>query len=240
VSSSDVGSEPSSETNRIREAYSGRVTRMTEAGAYSLANPAYLFAIQGRQRAILHRLRTERLWPLAGKDILEVGCGTGGVLLELLGYGADPHRLHGVDLLPERLAVAHERLPHLPLSCASGTELPYPDQSFDLLLQFTVFSSILDRGICYTVANEMLRVLRPDGAILWYDFWINPMNRQTRGVRPAEIKNYFPGCRFTFDRITLAPPLARRLVPLTWTGAWSLEKLRLLNTHYLAIIRPAE
>lgn len=240
MSDSDTGPESSSETARIREVYSGRVAHMTEAGAYSLANPAHLFAIQGRQRAILRGLRAERLWPLSDKDILEVGSGSGGVLLELLNYGADPHRLHGIDLLPERLALAHERLPHLPVSCASGTALPYPDHSLDLLLQFTVFSSILDRALCYTVAREMLRVLRPGGAIIWYDFWINPVNKQTRGIKPQEIKEYFPGCRYTFDRITLAPPLARRLVPLTWTGALFLERCRFLNTHYLAIIRPIE
>jgi ubiquinone/menaquinone biosynthesis C-methylase UbiE len=227
------------EIARMRAAY-GRVARMAESGAYSLANPAYLFAIQGRQRALLAALRREELWPLADKDLLELGCGTGGVLLELLGYGADPRRLHGCDLLAERVAAAHKRLPHLPVSCASGARLPYPDRSFDLVLQFTVFSSILDRGICYTVSNEMSRVVRPGGAILWYDFWINPVNKQTRGIRPDEIRSYFPHSRFSFERITLAPPLARRLVPLTWTGARLLEQLRLFNTHYLAIIRPIE
>ncbi len=240
MSGSDTGSESTSEAARIRQAYSGRLAHMTEAGAYSPANPAYLFAIQGRQRAILSGLRREGLLPLSDKDILEVGCGSGGVLQELLSYGADPRRLFGIDLLPERLAQARERLPHLPVSCASGTDLPYPTNSFDLILQFTVFSSILDQGICYTVASEMLRVLRPGGAILWYDFWINPINKQTRGIRPAEIKDYFRGCRFAFNRITLAPPLARRLVPLTWIGALILEKLDILNTHYLAIIRPNE
>jgi hypothetical protein len=86
----------------------------------------------------------------------------------------------------------------------------------------------------------MSRVVRPGGAILWYDFWLNPVNRQTRGIRPSEIRSHFPRCRFSFERITLAPPLARRLVPLTWTGAQLVEKLRLFNTHYLAIIRPIE
>jgi ubiquinone/menaquinone biosynthesis C-methylase UbiE len=227
------------EIARMRAAYD-RVARMADAGAYSLANPGHLFAIQGRQRALLAALEREGLWPLVDKDLLEVGCGTGGVLLELLGYGADPRRLHGCDLLVERAAAAHDRLPHLPISCASGTRLPYADRSFDLVLQFTVFSSILDRGICYTVASEMSRVVRPGGAILWYDFWINPVNKQTRGIRPSEIRNLFPHCHISFERITLAPPLARRLVPLTWTGAQLVEKLSLLNTHYLALIRPIE
>ena len=60
MSDSDTGPESSSETARIREVYSGRVAHMTEAGAYSLANPAHLFAIQGRQRAILRGVRAER------------------------------------------------------------------------------------------------------------------------------------------------------------------------------------
>ena len=228
------------EVERLRAAYGGRVAQMTEAGAYSPANEAYLFAIQGRQRALLAALRREGLWPVAGKDVLEVGCGTGGVLLEWLGYGAEPRRLHGVDLLAERVAAAHDRLPHLAVSCSSGAALPYADHSFDLVLQFTLFSSILDRAIGYTVASEMIRVLRPGGAILWYDFWINPVNKQTRGIRPNEIRKLFPRSRYTFQRITLAPPLARRLVPLSWPGTTILENLRFLNTHYLAIIRPFE
>ncbi len=234
------GSGPADETTRVRAVYARRAARLAGAGVYSPINEAYLFAIQSRQRALLRALRRAGLWPLGDKDILEVGCGNGGVLLEWLGYEADPQRLHGTDLLAERAGVAHARLPHLPISAASGTALPYPDHSFDLVLQFTVFSSILDRAICYTVANEIIRVLRPGGAILWYDFWINPLNKQTRGIRPREVRDYFPGCAITFDRITLAPPLARKLVPLSWTGALVLERLRFLNTHYLATVRIPE
>ncbi len=83
---------------------------------------------------------------------------------------------------------------------------------------------------------EILR--KPGGMILWYDYWLNPTNPQTRGVRPAEIRRLFPGCRLEFHRITLAPPLARLLVPLSWTLAHILEKLRIFNSHYLVAIRP--
>ena len=232
--------DAANETTRVRAVYAARAERLAEGGVYSPVNEAYLFAIQGRQRAVLRALRREGLWPLGDKDILEVGCGNGGVLLEWLGYGADPQHLHGTDLLAERAGAAHARLPHLPITAASGTALPYPDHSFDLVLQFTVFSSILDRAICYTVANEIIRVLRPGGVILWYDFWINPLNKQTRGIRPREVRDYFPGCTITFDRITLAPPLARKLVPFSWAGALVLERLRFLNTHYLATVRIPE
>jgi ubiquinone/menaquinone biosynthesis C-methylase UbiE len=156
----------------------------------------------------------------------------------MLEFGVDPGHLHGVDLLVERVSAARERLPHLPLVCASGARLPYSAGTFDVVLQFTVFSSILDRSLCYTVARELLRVLSPGGCILWYDFWINPVNRQTRGISPAEIRKYFPSSRISFKRITLAPPIARRIVPLSWSSATFLEKLSFLNTHYLAAIRP--
>ena len=208
------------------------------AQAYTLGNPGHLFLIQSRQRAIVRRLLSEGLWPLGGRDVLEVGCGSGGVLLELLSYGADAERLHGTDLQAERAAAAQRRLPQVAVTCADGGRLPYPTATFDLLLQFTVFSSILDKALCYTVANEMRRVLKPGGLILWYDFWLNPLNRHTRGVRPKEIREYFPDSQYSFDRITLAPPLASRLAPLSWTGALTLEAMGVFNTHYLAAIRP--
>ena len=227
-----------SDTTRLHEVYADRAARLAGSDVYSLGNEAHLFAIQNRQRAVLALLRREGLWPLAGKDILELGCGAGGVLLEWLSFGAQPERLHGTDLLAERVAAARRLLPHVAVSCADGGRLPYPDASFDAVLQFTVFSSILNVASCYTVANEMRRVLKPDGLILWYDFWIDPLNKQTRGVRTSEVRRYFPDCRIAFERITLAPPIARRLVPLTWSGARVLEAARVFNTHYLAAIRP--
>ena len=226
------------EADRLRHIYDAWLAQRATNDLDSPGNPAYLFLRQGRERAVLRRLKAEGMWPLGERDILEVGCGSGGVLLELLGYGAAPARLHGTDLLAGRVAVARRLLPHVALTCANGGRLPYPDAAFDLVLQFTVFSSILDAATCYTVANEMRRVLKPEGVIIWYDFWLNPINKQTRGIRPEEVRALFPDCRVSLDRITLAPPLARRLVPLTWSGALILEAARLLNTHYLAAIRP--
>jgi hypothetical protein len=87
------------------------------------------------------------------------------------------------------------------------------------------------------IASEMLRVVSEKGLILWYDFWLNPTNPQTRGIRPAEIKQLFPGCNYEFLRITLAPPIARRLAPISWGLCLFLESIKILNTHYLVAIR---
>lgn len=205
---------------------------------YSLFNAGQLFLIQQRQRAVLELLRREKLAPLAGQRILELGCGSGGVLREFLWYGAAPASLHGAELLDWRLAEAKTATPQLPLVNADGQRLPYRDACFDLVAQYTVFSSILDAQVKRRVAAEMRRVVRPAGLILWYDFWINPLNAQTRGLRKAEIRALFPGCQFAFRRITLAAPLARWCAPYSWLACYLLERLRLFNTHYLVAIRP--
>jgi ubiquinone/menaquinone biosynthesis C-methylase UbiE len=223
--------------NRVRIEYADRERRLARSDIYSPFNPAYLFAIQQRQRATLALLNKQGIASLQERAILELGCGGGGVLQEYLAYGAAPHRLHGADLLPERIRAAHQKLPNLPLTCADGQHLPYPAGSFDLALQYTAFSSILDDRVKANLAGEMLRVLKPGGMILWYDFWLNPTNRQTRGIRPREIRELFPGCRYEFHKITLAPPMARRLAPLSWLLCELLEKLKVFNSHYLAAIR---
>src|SRR6266550_3411093 len=71
--------------------------------------------------------------------------------------------------------------PRVRLECGSATELPFEAGTYDLVLQATLFSSVLDAGVKGRIATEMLRVLRPNGAILWYDLRIdNPRNLDVR------------------------------------------------------------
>jgi SAM-dependent methyltransferase len=223
---------------RLRSEYTNRALNVDQTDRYSLFNLAQLFTIQQRQRAILKCLRSNGFYPLKARQVLELGCGTGGVLLEMLSMGASTQKLYGVELLFEQIQIAHNAVSGLPLSCADGQNLPYASSSFDLSMQFTVFSSILDASLKANMARELLRVTRPGGMILWYDFWLNPTNPQTRGIRPNEIHHLFPRCRFEFHRITLAPPIARRLVHISWLFCAFLEKLKIFNTHYLVAIRP--
>jgi len=223
---------------RLRQEYADRERRLVDNDIYSPFNSANLFILQQRQRAtlaLLKQLGCERLPP---QRILELGCGRGGVLLEYLGYGAAPGRLHGCDLLLDRVQSAHHLLPNLALACADGQNLPYPRGTFDIEMQYTAFSSILDDQVKANLARELLRTLRPGGLIVWYDFWLNPINPQTRGIRPQEVRRLFPGCRYTFRKITLAPPIARRVVKLSWSLALLLENLGIFNSHYLVAIRP--
>lgn len=222
--------------DRLRDEYADRKIRLAGKDIYSLFSPPYLFAIQQRQRDLVKALKQLGSHSLQGKRILEVGCGGGGVLFEYLTLGVDPKDLFGIDLLQDRLIQAHHKLPLSGISCADGQYLPFPDQSFDLVLQYTAFSSVLDDSVKQQMAADMVRVLRNGGAIIWYDFWLNPTNPQTRGIRLGEIKKLFQGYRVISQKITLAPPIARRVVPVSWQLGLFLEQLKLFNTHNLAII----
>ena len=224
--------------DRLRSEYANRARRNPEDDRYSLFNPSRLYYVQQRNRWILRLLRKQGICSLAQIKILEIGSGNGTVLLDFLSYGALSKNLHGCDLISDHLVQACRRMAHLPLSCADGQALPYPASTFDLVLQFTVFSSILDIEISNRISNEMIRVLKTDGTILWYDFWLNPTNPQTKGIRPKEIHDLFPNCDFDILKITLAPPIARRLVPISWLFSAFLEKLMIFNTHYLIAIQP--
>ncbi len=223
---------------RLRNEYEDRKRRFAASDMYSIFNKATLYAIHQRQRTTIGTLKKLGHTHLADISILEMGSGDGRILTEYLGFGVPPENLFGVDLLFDRLLHAHHILPSSRFTNADGQSLPFPSASFDLVLQYTAISSILDPEIRRNICADMLRVLRPAGMILSYDFWLNPTNPQTRGIRPAEIKRLFPNCTYQFNRITLAPPITRKLATISWGLCLFLESLKVFNTHYLVAIRP--
>ena len=78
---------------------------------YSLLRPDVWQTVQERQRAMLRLFARPGVSDLATLRLLEVGCGAGGNLLELLRIGFAPAYLSGVELLPERYAQARAVLP---------------------------------------------------------------------------------------------------------------------------------
>jgi SAM-dependent methyltransferase len=227
----------SAEEARIRSAYAKRAPALDPR--YSWLDPGYLFEMQERQRHTLHFLRENADPPLQEKRILDLGCGTGGWVRQLVLWGANPELVTGVDLLPERVDAA-KRLsaPGVDFRCGSGTDIDAPDAHFDLVMQSVVFSSVLDPFMREEMAREMVRVLSPRGIILWYDFRVdNPRNPDVRGVPMREIRRLFPGCHLDLRRTTLAPPIARRLAPHSWALCSMLNRVAPLRTHYLGVIR---
>jgi len=222
------------EVQRIKKAYKNR---KHDADLYSYFNKAALFINQGKERAILDILSICNIKNISHKKILDLGCGTGGVLRDFLRYGANPELCCGIDLLPERIEVAKKLSPNIDFRCGNAEKLPYKTNSFAILLSFTVFSSILDKDMKINIAHEMLRVIKSNGIILWYDFHMNnPQNRDVRGIKKNEIRRLFVNCDLRFNRITLAPPMVRIIAPYSFIICYLLEMINIFNTHYIGII----
>ena len=191
---------------------------------------------------MLNMLSEHGVLPLRDKTILDVGCGSGQGLVDFESWGARRQNLAGIDLLEESARLARVRLGTrecaADIRSGNAAELPWPHETFDIVSQSTVFTSILSDGLRRAIADEMVRVARPGGVILWYDFRVNnPDNQHVRRVGAREIRSLFAGCEMHLRPITLAPPVARRLVPLSWVTALMLENLRIFNTHYFGVIR---
>lgn len=225
-----------SEVERIKEVYQ----KYREEGRQSiwrLENPGNAMIYHERQRSIFSLLEDTGFLPLTNRTVLEIGCGSGGVLASLMEWGARAENLYGVDLLPDRIEVARANYPEIHFECANAESLPYEDEAFDLVLFFTVFSSILDQTMRLNVAQESWRVLRKGGAVLWYDFrFNNPSNPHVRGMRKKDIQFLFPNAEITLRTITLLPPLARRLGGAVKWLYPLLGKMPILCSHYIGLI----
>ncbi len=233
-----MSSDPADETRAVAARYASRAP----PGRYSMLQPDVWQTVQERQRAMLRLFIHQGLTDLPALRVLEVGCGAGGNLLELLRLGFAPEHLSGAELLPDRLAQARAVLPaSVSLHAGDASQLPIAAGSQHIVLQSTVFSSLLDDGFQQQLATAMWRWVAPGGGVLWYDFTVNnPRNRDVRGVPLARLRQLFPQGVITHRRVTLAPPLARPLCRLH-PGLYPVANaLPLLRTHLLAWVgKPA-
>lgn len=224
------------ELDRIRSAYAKR----GNSSLYSFWEPAYLLAVQERERKLLALLAAFGFAPrLPVTRILEVGCGSGFWLREFLRWGAQPENIFGIDLLPDRVAAA-KRLcpPGVTVKCQSAENLQTLPAPFDLILQSTVFTSILAPEMKARIAREMLSGLDKDGAIIWYDFHMdNPANPDVQGIHRDEIAQLFPDCKIHLQRITLAPPIGRPVALASPTLYGALSRIKLLCSHYIGVVK---
>lgn len=227
------------ELRRIEAEYERRATNNFYTERYSFFNEATILHVHGLESNLLSLLKRHKFTSLAEKKILDVGCGHGNHLRRFLDYGASPDNLSGIDLLPSRIEQARRLHPGIDWQVGSAHILPYEDATFDLVMSYVVFSSILDSPLRQQIANEMWRVLKPDGLILFYDFvYSNPRNAAVVGVSKQKVKQLFnrPGVQFDFRRITLAPPISRILAPQSYWLAYTLEQCKIFNTHISGII----
>lgn len=201
------------------------------------SDPAAAYLTERRDADLRALLRDVGLTDLSCVRVLDAGCGDGGLLARFIAWGAAPERVAGVDLSAARLARARERVPGARIERADAVALPFPDAVFDLVTMCTLLSSIVDQGQRTAALREAMRVLRPGGWLVVYDFPWNPLNREVRPVRLGEVRRALPGHALTARRVTLAPPIARLLAGRAPGLCGILERLPFLRSHVLIAIR---
>lgn len=230
-----------SEAARLRQVYAGYEDIGRGSTVWNPQNPGNRAIVAERRRVTAELLRRQGIIPASGLRVLEIGCGGGGFLADLLELGFAPTELHAVDLLEDRVEEARHRFPEIDVRCANAEHLEFPDHAFDLVVMTTVFSSIFDEGMATRVAAEAARLLPPGGCVLWYDMrYNNPANRHTRAVRRAEMTRLFPGFEMDLQTVTVWPHLVRRLNGLTAALYPWLASIRPLRTHLIGLLeKPA-
>jgi ubiquinone/menaquinone biosynthesis C-methylase UbiE len=148
----------------VRRHWSGRAETFDEGITHAPHSPEQLAAWQARLRS----------W--AGEqpiDVLDVGCGTGFLALQLAELG---HRSRGVDFSEDMIerarAKSTERALEVMFDLADAENLPYDDASFDL---------VIERHVVWTLPDptgaliEWRRVLRPGGRLILIEgHWSSP------------------------------------------------------------------
>jgi SAM-dependent methyltransferase len=224
---------PTGEALRLHEAYASRKTFDER-----MANPGFRRLWLERNEVLAELLTRYLARPLAECRILDFGCGTGVITNWIHFHGASSRRIIGVDLQRDKVVSARRAYPDLTFVEASGERLPFPDKRFDIVLAFTVFSSILDRSLAEKIAAELMRVLAAGGMIVWYDMrYPNPANPHVKAMTRSRIRGLFPELTSRLDTLTLLPPVAERLGPLTDMLYLRLASIPVLRSHYFGFLR---
>ncbi len=156
-----------------------------------------------------------------GRDVLEVGCGTGLLLARFARFA---RRAEGIDLSDGMLARARER--GLTVVQGSATALPFETGSFDVACSFKVLAHIPQIDL---VLAEMARVVRPGGHVIaefYNPYSLRALAKRAFGPRAVGDRLKEDAVFTRFD--TPAQALARRP-----------EGTELVATRGIRIVTPA-
>jgi len=180
-----------------------------------LTNSGVTFQVFALERANIRALQSLQLDRDQAK-VLDVGCGTGSSLVQFIKLGFVPQNLTGVDSSAERIEKAQARFPNVAFRCESAESMSFPDSTFDVAFESTLFMMLTDEAVAGRIAREMLRVTRSGGYLMIADWrYAEPRSRDHRAVTRKRIASLFDvGGATTVvarERGALVPPLGRFL-----------------------------
>jgi len=148
-------------TAQVNTAYSKRKAQSYDSKRFASKGGK---AIHDREFGIL-----QRALEFAAREprILEVGCGTGRLLVELC---RDGHRVDGVDASVHMLEECRSKLgpeaSHVELRVGDGASLPYRKGTYDLVYCIRMINQTESKQYAMGVISELIRVARPNGFVL--------------------------------------------------------------------------
>ena len=154
---------------RNRVTWDAAAAEYVANGERSWATDEFTWGVWGVPEAELRALPEE----IAGKDVIELGCGTAYISAWLARRGA---RVVGIDNSPKQLETARrlqqEHDLEFPLLLGNAEEVPYPDASFDLAISEYGAAIWADP---HRWIPEAARLLRPGGELVFLGngvFWV--------------------------------------------------------------------
>ncbi len=145
---------------------------------YDAFSERYEIGRDAGYHALVDALTVEFLLPYArGRDVLEVGCGTGLILKEIAG---EARRASGVDLSQGMLARSRER--GLRVVQGDAIALPFGSATFDVVCAYKVMPHIQDLEAALA---EMSRLLRPGGHLLLEFYNRRSLRYLVKRLKPA-------------------------------------------------------
>jgi len=142
-----------------------RYARRNVGDRYSMLRPEVWQGVHERQRAMLRLFARDLGWKdFSDLTLIEVGCGSGGNLLDFIRFGFLPRNLCGIELLPERAIAARHSLPTATIiHVGDANTVDIAPNSQKVVFQSVVFSSLLDDGFQRDLANCMWNWVKPGG-----------------------------------------------------------------------------
>jgi len=107
--------------------------------------------------------------------VLDLGCGIGNILIALAERTDFIHPAAGVDVSPDLIRIGEREIAQaglrdrIGLEVAPATRLPFEDGAFDVVLTSHVLKHLDDEALL-TSFREVVRVLRPGGRFLLWEF----------------------------------------------------------------------
>jgi len=129
---------------------------------------------------------------LKTSKLLDVGCGSGGMIEYFVSKGFLPAHCYGVDLSVSRISAAKKLLPGANFVTGNALNQHFTNVSFDLITSFDLYSHITSEKEILEGLINVNRSLSENGIFIWYDIYSKdhynaPKNSESWGFNKQQM-----------------------------------------------------